>query len=239
VKRIAVEAPATVPCPVRGLGRLGPALAWLASVQGCWPPRAPTTVRRVVLGDSDSDSDRGGRHDGQAQADELADRGCDLLLVGASGDQVAGLVVLAALLDLEPVQAVGTAAGADWARLATGVRDGLRGARMYVGDPDGLLEAVGSAPLARLTGLLAQSAARRTPVVLDGSPVVAAAALLAERLAPGAPAWWLAGQVPPAPAARLGLSDLGMTGLLDLGLDLPLGAELALSVLEQAVPLAG
>lgn len=231
MKRIAVPAPTAVPTAPRPLGRLGPALAWLAAAQGAWPPVLPSTVRTVVVADG------GTRKGGQAEADQLADGGCDLLVVGSDGDQVAGLVVLAALLDLEPIQSVGTAAGEDWARLTTGVRDGLRGARMHVGDPDGLLEAAGSPPLARLTGLLAQSAARRTPVILDGSPLTAAAALLAERLAPGAPAWWLAGQVPPLPAARLGLADLGLTGLLDLGLGLPAGADLARAVLEQAVGL--
>lgn len=232
MKRLVVPAPSVVTAPSQGLGRLGPALAWLAGAQGAWPPIAPTAVRRVVVSEGLT------RAEGQAEADRLADGGADLLVLGAGGDQVAGLVVLSALLDLEPVQAVGTASGADWARLTTGVRDGLRTARMHVGDPDGLLKAVDSPPLARLTGLLAQSAVRRTPVVLDGAPLTAAAALLAERVAPGAPAWWLAGQVPPAPAARLGLADLGLVGLLDLGLDLPEGADLARCVLEQAVSLA-
>lgn len=233
MKRLVVPAPTVVAAPPRSLGRLGPALAWLAGAQGAWPPVVPRDVRRVV-----ADDDGGSRDEGQAEADRLADGGADLLVVGASGDQVPGLVVLSALLDLEPVQAVGTAAAQDWARLTTGVRDGLRGARMHVGDPDGLLTSVDSPALARLTGLLAQSAVRRTPVVLDGAPLTAAAALLAERVAPGAPAWWLAGQVPPAPAARLGLADLGLVGLLDLGLDRPEGADLARSVLEQAVALA-
>lgn len=213
------------------LGRLAPALGWLGSVQGHWPPTVPASARTVLAGE------RGSRAEGAAQADELADAGCDLLVVGSGGDPVPGLVVLSALLDLEPVQAVGTRGGADWARLATGVRDGLRAVRWHVGDPDGLLRAVGSPALAHLAGLLAQSAARRTPVLLDGAAVTAAAALVADRIAPGAAAWWLAGQVPPAPAARQGLADLGLTGLLDLGLDLPQGAQLARTVLEQAVAL--
>lgn len=216
------------PPPVE-LGRLGPALVWLASVQGAWPPRAPKALRSVVV-------DAGGtRKDGQARADALADDGCDLLVLGADGDPVPGLVALSALLDLEPVAAVGTVAGPDWARLTTGVRDGLRTARMQVGDPDGMLTRIGSPVLAELTGLLAQSAARRTPVVLDGSALTAAAAMLAERIAPGAPAWWLAGQVPPLPAARKGLADIGMHGLLDLGLGGPEGADLAWTVLRKAL----
>ena len=231
MRRLTVEAPEPVGVPDPALGRLGPALRWLASAQGAWPPVTPSQVRVVVVrGGAGLD---GGKH----EADELADGGCDLLVAGADGDPVPGLVALAALLDLEPVQAVGTVAAADWAALTTGVRDGLRAARMHVGDPEGLLRSIGSPALSHLTGLLAQSAVRRTPVVLDGSAVTAAAALLADRLAPGASAWWLAGQVPPTPAARQGLADVGLTGLLDLGLARPEGAELARRLLEHAVEL--
>ena len=233
--RLTVEAPPAAPAAPRSLGRLGPALAWLASVQGGSPPRRPSSPHSLVVG---RDEVPGTVEGGVAAADALADAGCDLLLVGAAGDPVPGLVVVAALLDLEPVQAVGTSAGNDWAALTTGVRDGLRGARMHVGNPEGLLAVVASAALAHLTGVLAQCAVRRTPVVLDGAPVTAAAAVLAERLAAGAPAWQLAGQVPPAPGARLGLQDLGLSGLLDLGLALPVGAQLAWSLVEQALPLA-
>jgi nicotinate-nucleotide--dimethylbenzimidazole phosphoribosyltransferase len=230
VKRLKVTAPAAIDqAPPVELGRLGPALLWLASVQGAWPPTAPKAVRSVVATKGST------RKEGQAQADALADGGCDLLVLGADGDPVPGLVALSALLDLEPVAAIGTVAGPDWARLTTGVRDGLRTARMHVGDPDGMLKTIGSPVLAELTGLLAQSAARRTPIVLDGSALTAAAAMLAERIAPGAPAWWLAGQVPPLPAARKGLADIGMHGLLDLDLGGPEGADLAWTVLRKGL----
>ena len=225
-----MTAPAAIEqAPPVELGRLGPALVWLASVQGAWPPSAPKVVRSVVVDTGST------RKEGQVRADALADDGCELLVLGAAGDPVPGLVALSALLDLEPVQAVGTAAGPDWVRLTTGVRDGLRTARMHVGDPDGMLKTIGNPVLAELTGLLAQSAARRTPVVLDGSTLTAAAAMLAERIAPGAPAWWLAGQVPPLPAARKGLADIGMSGLLDLELGGPEGADLAWTVLKKGL----
>jgi nicotinate-nucleotide--dimethylbenzimidazole phosphoribosyltransferase len=224
-----------VPEPVRradrSLGRLGPALDWLATVQGSWPPRAPSAVVRGVVDDGTT----GELADGVRRADELADGGCDLLVAGADVDPIPGLVVLAALLRLEPVTAVGTAAGPDWAAQTTGVRDGLRSAGRRAGDPASLLEALGCAPLTVLTGVLAQSAVRRTPVLLDGSPVTVAAAVLAGRLAPGAGAWFLPGQVPPAPAAQQGLTELGRSGLLDLGLATPYGADLARAVLESAV----
>ena len=213
----------------RALGRIGRALERLAATQGSWPPHPPRSVRRLVL------ADEGSRETGSALADEIADAGHDLVVLSCNADQVAGVVVVAALLDLEPVHAVGTVSGADWAALTVGVRTGLRATRSHVGDPVDLLGAVGSPGLATAAGLLAQCARRRTAVLLDGSPLVCGAALVAERLAPGASAWWIAGQVPPNPAAARALADLDLVGLLDLQLALPLGADLALSVLLQAL----
>ncbi|MCU1673149.1 MAG: cobT, partial [Frankiales bacterium] len=150
-------------------------------------------------------------------------------------DSVAGTVVVCALLDLEPVLAVGTAADAGWAARLVAVRDGLRAARQHVGHPERLAE---DSVVGRLAGLLAQSAARRTPVVLDVSAAVAAAALVAERLEPGARHWWLAGSQPASTAARLALADLALDPLLDLGLTVPGGGRLAADLLVGAVELA-
>jgi len=234
VRAFPVEAPPALDAPLRvDLGRLGPALRWLAAVQGAWPPYVPAVVRRVVVDDG---GDTGGViEEGAGLADELADSGVQLVVVSSTADPVAGVMLAAALLDLEPVHAVGTSAAPDWAALTIGVRDGLRAARAHDRDPVALLAASTSPGLGRMAGLLAQSAARRTPVLMDGSPLVCGAGLAAEQLAPGAAAWWLAGQQPPNPAARRALNDLRLTPLLDLALALPLGGDLALSVLEQAV----
>ena len=257
-----VTRPVGVGAPDRSLGRLGPALAWLAAAQGAWPPHAPATVRHLRLGGTgprDGDPTDGNPTDGNptdgnptdgnpadgdlqagfAQADDLADAGVDLVVLTATGDQVPGIVVAATLLYLEPVHAVGTVATADWVAVTTRVRDGMRAAMAHLGDPVGLLRAVASPDLTRATGLLAQCAVRRTPVLLDGSATVCAAALVAERLAPGGATWWLAGQAPPNPAAAQALTAVGLTPLLDLQLSLPLGADLALSVLLQAVEVVG
>jgi nicotinate-nucleotide--dimethylbenzimidazole phosphoribosyltransferase len=216
-------------------GRLEPALRWLARCQGAWPPRPPRAARRIDVDGSAAGSLPGGA----ARADEAVDEGADLLVVSSSGDQAAGVVVLAVLLDLEPVRAVGTAGGPDWTRLTVAVRDGLRRARAHRADPAGLLEATGAGVVAELGGLLAQSAARRTPALLDGSSAVAAAALVAGRLAPGASTWWLAGQAPPGPAARAAHAELALEPLLDLGLGLPVGADLAAQVLEAGIGMLG
>lgn len=241
VRLFPVEAPEPVgPVDRAALGRwgrLGPALVWLASAQGAWPPHPPRTVRRVVVDGSVPVEDA--FEHGACLADQIADAAVDLVVLGGESDPVAGIVAAAVLLGLEPVEAVGTAVDGDWASRTVGVRDGVRTTRVHLGDPAGLLQAIASPALSRVTGLLAQAAVRRTPVVLDGSPLVCGAAMVAERLAPGARAWWLAGQAPPNPAARRALDDLGLAPLLDLRLADAAGSELARSVLEQAVVLIG
>jgi nicotinate-nucleotide--dimethylbenzimidazole phosphoribosyltransferase len=136
------------------------------------------------------------------------------------------------------VRAVGRSTGVDdagWARKVTAVRDGLRRARPRQDDPLGLLACVGGADLACLAGVLVQAAVRRTPVVLDGI-VVTAAALVASRVAAAARAWWVAGHRSVEPAHTLALADLGLEPLLDLGLRLGegTGALLALPLVQAA-----
>lgn len=229
----AVPPPPTVAGAAPAAGLLEPVLRWLAACQGAWPPHRPERPAAVLLR---APTD-GSLQTGASRADDVVDRGGDLLVAQGAGDQAEGLLVAAALLDLEPVRAVGTADRAEWMRLTVAVRDGLRDVRRHRADPEALLEKAGAGAVAELTGLLAQAATRRTPVLLDGSPLVAAAALCAGRLAPGSPAWWLAGSAPPAPAARAAHQQLGLVAVLDLGLGGPEGADIALSVLEQALQL--
>jgi nicotinate-nucleotide--dimethylbenzimidazole phosphoribosyltransferase len=98
------------------------------------------------------------------------------------------------------------------------------------------LRVCGGADLAAMAGFLAQAAVRRTPVLLDGV-VVAAAALVADELAPGARAWWQAGHRSTEPAHALALQRLDLEPILDLGMRLGegSGAAVALPVLRAAV----
>ncbi len=157
---------------------------------------------------------------GRAVADEEVDAGADLLLPASLGvgATTPASVLVAALTGAEPVAVVGRGSGIDddaWMRKAAAVRDGLRRARPLTRDPLALLRTVGGADLAVLTGFLIQAALRRTPVLLDGL-VVGAAALVAEELAPGAREWWLAAQRSPEPAMDLVLDRLGLIPVLDL-----------------------
>ncbi|GAB2914995.1 nicotinate-nucleotide--dimethylbenzimidazole phosphoribosyltransferase [Rhodococcus aerolatus] len=182
---------------------------------------------------------------GRVAAEEEVDAGADLLVLGdlGIGNTTVAAVLVAALTDTEPVAVVGRGTGIDddaWMRKAAAIRDALRRARPVVADPLALLRTVGGADLAAMVGFLAQAAVRRTPVVLDGV-VVAAAAMLAERLAPGASDWWVAGHLSAEPAHVLALADLGLVPLLDLDLRLGegTGALLALPLLTAAVHVLG
>ena len=178
---------------------------------------------------------------GRSIADEEVDAGADLLIAGdmGIGNTTAATTLVAALTGLEPVAVVGRGTGIDdagWSRKTAAVRDALYRARPVRADPLGLLAVCGGADLAAMAGFCAQAAVRRTPVLLDGM-VVTAAALVAERLAPGARTWWQAGHRSPEPAHTAALTELGLQPVLDLGLRLGegTGAALALPLLRAAV----
>ncbi|MCX5042610.1 nicotinate-nucleotide--dimethylbenzimidazole phosphoribosyltransferase [Aldersonia sp. NBC_00410] len=149
---------------------------------------------------------------GRAIADEEVDSGADILIAGEMGigNTTPATVLIAALTDTEPVAAVGRGTGIDdaaWCRKTAAVRDALRRARPVLADPVALLRVAGGADFAAMAAFLAQAAVRRTPVVIDGV-VVTAAALVAERLAPGAGDWWIASHRSPEPAHSLALKHL-------------------------------
>ncbi|MGW5052440.1 nicotinate-nucleotide--dimethylbenzimidazole phosphoribosyltransferase [Actinokineospora sp. NPDC004072] len=178
---------------------------------------------------------------GRAIADEEVDGGADLLIAGdmGIGNTTPAAVVIAALTGAEPVAVVGRGTGIDdrtWMRKAVAIRDALRRARAAGPDPVALLRTSAGADLAAMVGFLAQAAVRKTPVILDGV-VVSAAALVAEEMAPGAAKWWVAGHRSVEPAHQLVLDQLELEPIVDLGMRLGegSGAAVALPVLTAAV----
>ncbi len=178
---------------------------------------------------------------GRQLADDEVDAGADLLIAGdmGIGNTTTATALIATLTDTEPVAAVGRGTGIDdaaWARKTAAVRDAMFRARQFRPDPVGLLRTCGGADLAAMAGFCAQAAVRRTPLLLDGV-VVTAAALVADRMAPGARAWWQAGHRSTEPAHTLALAHLELVPIVDLGLRLGegTGAALALPVLRAAV----
>ncbi|MGH3854948.1 MAG: nicotinate-nucleotide--dimethylbenzimidazole phosphoribosyltransferase, partial [Pseudonocardiaceae bacterium] len=194
--------------------------------------------RRDALTDTEVNQALGA---GVTIADEEVDRGADLLIAGdmGIGNTTPAAVLVAALTGAEPVAVVGRGSGIDdagWMRKAAVIRDALRRARPVVGDPVALARTAGGADIAAMAGFLAQAAVRRTPVILDGV-VVGAAAMLAEELAPGARRWWVAGHRSAEPAHTLALEHLELEPILELGMRLGegSGAVAALPLVQMAV----
>ncbi|RFZ14484.1 Nicotinate-nucleotide--dimethylbenzimidazole phosphoribosyltransferase [Mycobacterium marinum] len=178
---------------------------------------------------------------GQQIADAEVDAGADLLIAGdmGIGNTTPAAVLVAALTNTEPVAVVGFGTGIDdatWSRKTAAVRDALFRSARVLPDPVALLRCCGGADLAAMAGFCAQAAVRRTPLLLDGMPVTAAA-LVAERLAPGARQWWQAGHRSTEPGHQLALTALALDPVVDLQMRLGegTGATVALPVLRAAV----
>lgn len=178
---------------------------------------------------------------GRRIADDEVDAGADLLIAGdmGIGNTTPATTLIAALADCEPVAVVGRGTGIDdagWARKTAAVRDALYRCRNSRSDPVALLRICGGADLAAMAGFCAQAAVRRTPLLLDGL-VVTAAALVAERMAPGARKWWQAGHRSTEPAHAVALDRLGLDPIVDLGMRLGegTGAAVALPIVGAAV----
>jgi nicotinate-nucleotide--dimethylbenzimidazole phosphoribosyltransferase len=178
---------------------------------------------------------------GKLIADEEVDAGADLLIAGdmGIGNTTAAAALVAAITGTEPVAVVGRGTGIDdagWMRKTTAVRNAMYRALRHAGDPMALLQTCGGADLAAIAGFCAQAAARRTPLLLDGV-VVTAAALVADRLAPGALQWWQAGHRSTEPAHGFALARLGLEPIVDLKMRLGegTGALVALPIVRAAV----
>jgi nicotinate-nucleotide--dimethylbenzimidazole phosphoribosyltransferase len=178
---------------------------------------------------------------GMRLADEEVDAGADLLIAGEMGigNTTPATTLIAVITGKEPVAVVGRGTGIDdagWMRKTTAVRNAMYRAQADAGEPLTLLARCGGADLAAMAGFCAQAAARRTPLLLDGV-VVTAAALVADLLAPGARQWWQAGHRSTEPAHALALGRLGLEPIVDMKMRLGegTGALVALPVVRAAV----
>ncbi len=165
---------------------------------------------------------------GALVAREEVEAGAQLLISGdmGIGNTTPTAALVAAVLGLPADEVVGRGTGVDEAglrRKTEVVRSALLRTEGCHDDPVDLLVALGGADLAAAVGFLAEAARLGRPVLLDGL-IGVAAALVAERLAPGAAAWFAAGHRSTEPAQSLALSKLGLEPLLDLGLRLGEGS---------------
>lgn len=171
---------------------------------------------------------------GVAIADAEIDAGADLLIVGDMGigntTSAAAIIGLLAPADLLSVVGRGTGIDDDtWMRKAAAVRDAMRRGKPHKGSPLELMAAIGGPDIATMVGLLLGAAARRTPVILDGT-VISAAALIAHRAAYKSRDWWQAGHRSTEPAHSAALGRLDLAPLLDLQMRLGEGTGALLAV---------
>lgn len=178
-------------------------------------------------------------------ADEEVDAGADLLIVGdmGIGNTTSAAAIIALLAPADILSVVGRGTGIDdatWMRKAAAVRDAMRRGKPHKGAPLDLLAAIGGPDIAVMVGLLLGAAARRTPVLLDGT-VISAAALIAHRAAYKSRDWWQAAHRSTEPAHAAALGRLDLTPLLDLRMRLGegTGALLALPLVASAAAALG
>ncbi|GHB13515.1 nicotinate-nucleotide--dimethylbenzimidazole phosphoribosyltransferase [Streptomyces tendae] len=182
---------------------------------------------------------------GMAVADEEADSGTDLVVLGdvSVGGTTAAGVLVAALCGTDASVVTGRGGlpidDLAWMRKCAAIRDALRRARPVLGDQLQLLATVGGADLTAMTGFLLQSAVRKMPVILDGV-VTAACALVGQRVAFRAPDWWLAAHDSGEPGQAKALDRMAMEPLLTQGVKVGEGAGglLALPLVQAAASLA-
>ena len=178
---------------------------------------------------------------GIAIALALAQEGLDLLALGEMGigNSTVAAAVIAALTGRAAAEVTGRGTGVDDAGLARKVAvvdKALTVNRAALGDPLGVLAAVGGFELCALAGLALGAASVRVPVVMDGV-ISTAAALVAARLAPALTGYLIAGHLSPEPGHAIALAALEVPPpLLSLGMRLGegSGATLAMALCEAA-----
>ena len=169
--------------------------------------------------------------------------GAQLLMTGdlGIGNTTPAAALVAAALGLPADEVTGRGTGIDddgWARKRDVIAQALARVGDRTDDPIDSLTALGSADLAATVGFLVEAAERGVPVLLDGLMSLACA-LTADRIAPGASAWWVAGHRSTEPAQTHALKALGLEPLLDVGMRLGegSGAVAALPMLRSGIAL--
>ena len=179
---------------------------------------------------------------GEQEATDALGDGVRLLLAGEMGigNTTPAACLTALLVGIDPEAAVGRGAGADDAAMIAKrriVREAVARAR-HITDPRTAIAAVGGLEIAAMAGFYASGAAGRATLLIDGY-VATAAALVAERLAPGTRDRMVAAHRSAEPGHGAALAALGLDPLLDWGMRLGegTGALVALPLLDSAAAL--
>jgi nicotinate-nucleotide--dimethylbenzimidazole phosphoribosyltransferase len=240
-------------------GRLAELVEWLAGAQGKYPPQPPRRTRCATLGQvPEPVAELAASLDvgllevdppprvadafplGAEVADDEVDAGADLLVLAGRDSSSAAAALVSLVTGAEPVALLPRGAAAvdaeRWIADAAALRDLRRRVSAARDHPDELLAALGSPVLATAAGFAMGTAARRTPIVLAGT-VVLAAALLCADAQPRAREWWQVADTSPDRAAARAVEHLELRPVLSLGTggDDGTAGLLAVAVLRAAV----
>ena len=196
----------------------------------------------------DADAVEAALRQGWQLADQAAEDGRDALILGScgTGTDAAATAVMAATTGAEPVAVLprvlvpgGYFDDDAWMKRCAAVRDAMHRIQHESRGAKDVLAQIGGPDLAVATGVLLGATARRMPVLLDG-PVGVAAALIARDLAGQSRHWCLLPEAGTSALVKQGADVLGLTPVLELGLDLGEGANAlaALPLLRSAIGLA-
>jgi len=174
-------------------------------------------------------------------ANQMIDSGYHVLLTGDMGiaNTTASAALIATFTGRDPGMVTGYGTGIDaatHARKIEVIKAALARHSPSPDDPMNALAAVGGLEHAALAGYMLGAAARRVPVILDGV-IAAAAALVAQALAPLAREAMVAGHRSVEPGATVALAKLDLAPLLELGMRLGegTGAVLAYPIVASSV----
>jgi nicotinate-nucleotide--dimethylbenzimidazole phosphoribosyltransferase len=204
--------------------KLGPGTANFA----CGPAMAPEQAYQAVL-------------TGFELASSLISKGVNLLGTGdmGIGNTTPAAAIGAVMTGKGIADMVGPGTGIDDAgilRKREAIRRGIELNRPNPQDGLDVLAKVGGFEIGGIAGIVLAGAYHRKPVVVDGF-ISTAGALVAQRLAPAAADYMLAGHCSEEPGHRHMLAHLRLLPILDLGMRLGegTGAALAMSVIEAAI----
>lgn len=173
-------------------------------------------------------------------AESLIDEGVNLIGLGEMGigNTTTASAMTSRLLGVEPQVVCGPGTGLDAERVwhKAQVVGRVLARHSHAIAPLDVLAAMGGLEVAGLTGVVLGCAARGVPVVLDGF-ITTAAALAAERMAPGAVDAMIAGHVSAEPGHAVQLRVLGLRPVLalDMRLGEGSGAAVAIGVIQSAL----
>lgn len=189
----------------------------------------------IVKGPAMTDAQLAGAFDAGRASVERASASDAQLYIGGDmgiGNTTAAAALACALLSAKPEALAGPGTGLDErgvAHKAQVIRRALEKHSGYLQAPGEALRRLGGFEIAALTAAHIRCAQRRLPAVIDGF-ISSTAALAADRLCPGARAWWLFAHRSREPGHSAILTALEARPLLDLGMRLGEGSGAAVAV---------